>query len=109
MTKMKMEMPSSRLIAVGLHGSFSHCPTCASKLRPPKHGLMVGQGGKMTSPQQEDVVKPVTAGGRQLLWYPARSIQVAVLRGTTADTSGNISFEREPLLGDQLYQVRGTA
>lgn len=60
----------------------------------------------MTSPLQEDRVERVTVGGRQLLWYRAPSIQVAVLRGTTADTSGNISFEREAMLGDQLYQVR---
>lgn len=60
----------------------------------------------MTSPQQEDRVQRVTVGGRPLLWYRAPAIQVAVLRGTTADTAGNISFEREAMLGDSLNQVR---
>lgn len=33
-------------------------------------------------------------------------IDVAFLRGTTADTLGNISLEREPLLLENLYQAR---
>ena len=60
----------------------------------------------MTSPRQEDIVKRVQVGGRSLLWYKAPVIQVAVLRGTTADTDGNISFEREAMFCDNLNQVR---
>lgn len=59
----------------------------------------------MTSPSQEDIVKRVQVGGRSLLWYKAPVIQVAVLRGTTADTDGNISFEREAMFCDNLNQV----
>ena len=47
----------------------------------------------------------VTVSGRQLLHYPAPVIDVAVLRGTTADVAGNIGFEREAVLGDSLNQV----
>jgi hypothetical protein len=34
-----------------------------------------------------------------------REISVALLRGTTADLDGNVSFEREALLTDQLNQA----
>ena len=33
-------------------------------------------------------------------------ISVALLRGTTADLDGNVSFEREALYLDQLNQAR---
>ena len=46
---------------------------------------------------------PSAAG--ELLHYPAPVIDVAVLRGTTADVAGNIGFEREAVLGDSLNQV----
>ena len=41
-----------------------------------------------------------------MLWYkaPAR-IHIALLRGTSADLDGNISYEHEPLLLDNLNQV----
>ena len=63
------------------------------------------QGGKLTRPSQEDLVHRVTVGGQRLLHYPAPVIDVAVLRGTTADVAGNIGFEREAVLGDSLNQV----
>ena len=34
-----------------------------------------------------------------------QAIGVALLRGTTADLDGNVSFEREALLVDQLNQA----
>lgn len=64
------------------------------------------QGGKCTSPSQPDAVHLVYIGDREQLWYPApKSIDVALLRGTTADLDGNISFEREAFYADSLYQV----
>ena len=50
-------------------------------------------------------MRRVTVGGRQLLHYTAPAIDVAVLRGTTSDTAGNISFEREAVFGDCLNQA----
>ena len=45
--------------------------------------------------------------GEEYLWYKAPAkIHVALLRGTTADVDGNISLEKEAMLGDVLNQVQ---
>lgn len=64
------------------------------------------QGGKVNARTTEDVVSVVSIGGQELLHYrPPRRVDVALLRGTTADTDGNVSLEREALLVDQLNQA----
>lgn len=64
------------------------------------------QGGKLNGPSQADTVELVTIGGEEYLWYKApKKIDVALLRGTTADLDGNVSFEKESLLTDALNQV----
>lgn len=46
-------------------------------------------------------------GKKQLLWYEAPpKVHAALLRGTTADLDGNISFEKEALYLDSLNMVR---
>ena len=66
------------------------------------------QGGKLTSPDQADVVHLVQMGKKQLLWYEAPpKVHAALLRGTTADLDGNISFEKEALYLDSLNMVPG--
>ena len=65
------------------------------------------QGGKLTSPDQADIVHLVHMGKKQLLWYEAPAkVHAALLRGTTADLDGNISFEKEALYLDSLNMVR---
>ena len=57
-----------------------------------------------TIPYPKQVMK---MGGRELLWYQAPpAIHAALLRGTTADEDGNISFEDEAFYADSLNQVR---
>ena len=63
------------------------------------------QGGKLNSPSQADVVEVVCLGGKEYLWYKAPRIDVAILRGSTADTDGNVSFERECFYADALNQA----
>ena len=47
-------------------------------------------------------------GKKQLLWYEAPAkVHAALLRGTTADLDGNISFEKEALYLDSLNMVGG--
>jgi len=63
------------------------------------------QGGKINDVTQEDIVEAMTVAGRDLLFYKARPIQVALLRGTTADSAGNVTMEREALVIDNLAQA----
>ena len=52
--------------------------------------------------------KCTCAGGEEYLWYRApKKIDVAILRGTTADVDGNVTFEKEAMLADCLNQVQG--
>ena len=43
--------------------------------------------------------------GEEHLFYPARKIDVALLRATTADPMGNCTMEREALVIDNLAQA----
>lgn len=53
------------------------------------------------SPLHKELVTKLEIQGRTTLMYKALPIQVALIRGTTADLSGNISCEHESLLSDQ--------
>ncbi|GMH45203.1 hypothetical protein BSKO_13160 [Bryopsis sp. KO-2023] len=63
-------------------------------------------GGKKNSITTENMVELVRVGGELRLWYKApKAVHVALLRGTTADLDGNISFEKEALYLDQLNKA----
>lgn len=53
------------------------------------------QGGRMNAATVEDLVRVVQFDGEEWLHYPAIPIDVAIVRGTTADEKGNISTEHE--------------
>ncbi len=59
-------------------------------------------GGKINSLTHEDLVELIELGGREYLFYKRFHIDVAVIRGTTADVDGNVSMEKEALTLDAL-------
>ena len=47
-------------------------------------------------------IQVIEIGGQEWLFYQVFLVQVAIIRGTTADPEGNISMEREALILDNL-------
>ena len=62
-------------------------------------------GGKLNAATTEDIVSLMEIGGEDCLFYRAMPIDVALLRGTTADTKGNVTMEGEALTIDNLSQA----
>jgi propionate CoA-transferase len=60
------------------------------------------EGGKVNEITREEIVQLVELGGMQSLFYKAFPINVAFIRGTTADPDGNVTMEKESLLLENL-------
>jgi propionate CoA-transferase len=63
----------------------------------PRHG-----GGKLNAHTSADLVSNMTVDGEEYLFYRAFPINIAILRGTTADPDGNVTMEREALTLEAL-------
>ena len=62
-------------------------------------------GGAINAQSTEPQVELIDIRGEEVLYYPSPKLTVALLRGTTADASGNVTMEREALVIDNLAQA----
>ena len=54
-------------------------------------------GGRLNNRSKDEVVKLIELEGKEYLWYKSFPVDVAIIRGTTADLNGNISCEKEAI------------
>lgn len=66
------------------------------------------EGGRMNDCAGEELVKLVNFEGEEYLFYPSFKVDVALLRGTIADESGNISFAHESVMNEGLSVATAT-
>ncbi|MEZ4864797.1 MAG: CoA-transferase [Caldilineaceae bacterium] len=60
------------------------------------------EGGKMNAITTEDLVQVLEIGGEEWLFFPRFHVNVALVRGTTADTKGNITSEEEAAIHEGI-------
>jgi len=65
-------------------------------------------GGKMNEVTTEDIVKVVEFEGEEWLFFKKIPLDFALIRGTTADEKGNITFDKESMILDGLPLAQAT-
>ncbi|MGM0388940.1 MAG: CoA-transferase, partial [Natrinema limicola] len=64
------------------------------------------EGAKANDITDEDIIELMTIDGEEYLFYHSVPIDVAIIRGTTADENGNITMEREALDSNVLAMAQ---
>jgi len=63
-------------------------------------------GGKLNEMTKEDLVKVIEINGNEYLHYNLPEVNIAIIRGTTADLKGNISTEKESNILEIISQAQ---
>lgn len=66
------------------------------------------QGSRQSPRTPPDFVEVVTLAGEEWLLFKPLPVNVAFLRGTTADEDGNVTMEEEAVLGEMLAMAQAT-
>jgi propionate CoA-transferase len=69
----------------------------------PRHG-----GGRQSPSAREDLVELVEFRGEEYLFFKPYHVDIAFLRGTTADEHGNVSMEHEAVTLEMLSEAQAT-
>lgn len=59
-------------------------------------------GGKVTPRTTEDIVDKIDFRGKPHLFFPSINLDYGIVRATSADKHGNLSFEDDPLISSNL-------
>lgn len=63
-------------------------------------------GARQSQCAEEDIVKLVEVENKEFIFFKPFIVDVAFLRGTTADEDGNITMEREAIFGEMLSMAQ---
>jgi propionate CoA-transferase len=66
------------------------------------------QGARQSARTPPDFVEVVQLAGEEWLFFKPVPVNVALLRGTTADEDGNVTMEEEAVLGEMLAMAQAT-
>jgi propionate CoA-transferase len=67
----------------------------------PRHG-----GGKQSELAKDDLVDLIEIAGREYLLFKPVHVDIAFLRGTTADEDGNVTMEQEAVFGEMISMAQ---